>query len=264
MSGRRIRLGWFGLIAAVLSVLAVAAVLSACGGDEDDAVEPPAEPPAQSESQNANEESAEQSEEETVRERVLTLTSADAGEHLEARSYAAGLPSWLEASEDRMLSSLPGRALAVSGIVFSPSGDSPTGETLWLHVFTDESAEAASDWVKYAASQPPQLVSVIVPHHELFEARFMPAPLVGDASVAIELFHGHSGICVRSALLVFAQEGVLVFLFNSIEITSGNVGAAVRSGGGIPSQCEVGRAANRLTDVEAIADLISERLSVGG
>ncbi len=197
-----------------------------------------------------------------VRERVLTVTSEDVGAHLEPRSYAAGLPSWLEASEDRMLSSLPGRSLAVSGIAFSPSDDSPTEETLWLHVFTDETEESAADWVKYLASQPPQLASVIVPHHELFDARFLPAPVIGDASVAVELFHGHGGICVRSALLVFAQGRVLVFLFNSIEITSSTPASQTAQGPGItPEHCEIEQASSRLTDIDAIGQLISGRLS---
>ena len=254
-----VRTAWLGLLGLAACC---ALVFAACGEGDGAGVAEPGGPQPQAANQPDAAEQPVQPDGDTVRERVLTVTSADVGAHLEPRSYAAGLPSWLEASEDRMLSSLPGRALAVSGIAFSPSDDSPTEETLWLHVFTDESAESAADWVKYVASQPPQLVSVIVPHHELFDAGFLPAPVVGDASVAIELLHGHGGICVRSVLLVFAQGHVLVFLFNSIEITSSAPSSrTAQAEGGIPQQCELPRASERLTDIEAVAHLISERLT---
>ena len=256
MAGRSSWLWLLGLVACV------ALVLTACGGDEQ--VGNPEQPRSeqQTQSQTQSEEQSAQPDGDMVQERVLTVTSEDVGAHLEPRSYAAGLPSWLEASEDSMVSSLPGRALAVSGIAFAPSDDSPTEETLWLHVFSDEQEASAADWVKYLASQPPQLASVIVPHHELFDAEFLPSPVVGDASVAIELFHGHSGICLRSELLVFAQGAVLVFLFNSIEITSDAAGSQTsQSDGVIPQQCEIEQAGTRLTDIDAIANLISDRLS---
>ena len=254
-----VRTAWLGLLGLVASG---ALVLAACGDNGDVGNPDPSGPEPQVDQQPETTDQPVQPAGDTVRERVLTVTSEDVGAHLEPRSYAAGLPSWLEASEDMMLSSLPGRALAVSGIAFSPSDDSPTEETLWLHVFTDVSEASSADWVKYLASQPPQLASVIVPHHELFDAEFLPAPVVGDASVVIELFHGHSGICVRSALLVFAQGPVLVFLFNSLEITSATAGSQTpQSDGTIPPHCEVERASDRLTDISAIAQLISDRLS---
>ena len=193
----------------------------------------------------------------------LNLKSEDVGAHLEKKTYAAGLPSWLEASDDPMLAALPARAFASSGVVFSPSDESPTGETLWVHVFNDESEAMASDWVRYMASQPPTLVGVIVSHHELFGADLLPEPQVGDASVAIELFHGHSDICLYSTLLVFAQEHVLVFLFNSIEVTRATDDAAqAENGRGLPLHCNVAAAMNGLTEITAIAALISERLSM--
>jgi hypothetical protein len=256
---------WSRLLELVIVCLAAAAALTAlagCGHDQGSGATAAQEAQSQDQGQPEADQSESEPAEQVVRERELRVTSEDVGAHLEEKSYAAGLPSWLEASEDRTLSSLPGRALASSGIAFSPSDDSPTEETLWLHVFTDQSKEAATEWVKYVASQPPQLAGVIVPHHELFDASFLPAPLVGDASVAVELFRGHSGICVRSTLLVFAQERVLVFLFNSIEITRDVVDSArTNAGGGLPAHCDAQAVAGRLTDIDAIAHLISGRLS---
>lgn len=203
-----------------------------------------------------------QSEEQVVREREFTITSADVGAHLEEKSYEVGLPYWLEASGEPELAALPARALASSGIFFSPSPESTTEETLWLHVFTDESDDSAVDWVQFVASAPESLASAIVWHHELFAARLIPAPLVGDDSVSVEMFHGHSGLCLRSGLLIFAQERVLVFLFNSIDITIATDGPQPAPGDdGIPAQCAVGGAVKRLTDNDAIALVISERLS---
>ena len=250
-----------GLIIGCLILVAATLMLGSCS---DDGANVPVQPQAAPEEQEQDQNSpvVDQPAEQTVRERQLTITSADVGAHLEEKSYAAGLPSWLEASEDRSLSSLPGRSLTSSGIAFSPSDESPTGETFWLHVFTDQSEDSAADWVKYVASQPPDLAGVIVPHHRLFAASFLPAPLVGDASVAIELYRGHSGICVRSALLVFAQGRDLVFLFTSIEITTddnGSTQADTRIG--LPAHCDQSAVDTRLTDIDAIARLISERLS---
>lgn len=244
-----------------VAVLVAMSLIAACGSDEEVQQLDPG--PSQTQPQVLPEEdsSPSQSAGQDIREWEFSVASTDVGAHLEEKSYAAGLPSLLEASEDRMLSSLPGRALASSGIHFSDSEDSPTGETLWLHVFTDQSAESAVEWVKYVASQPPALTGILVPHHELFQARFEPAPLVGDASVSIHLLHGHSGICVSSTLLVFAQTRVLILLFNSIEITGDlEQTTAADTGDGVPAHCQITAADNRLTDLEGIAQLISERI----
>ena len=244
---------------AVAAVLVAFSVVVACGGDGEEGQPDP----GQTQAQVVTDEDPPQGQSvgQDVREWEFSVASADVGSHLQEKSYAAGLPSLLEASEDRMLSSLPGRALASSGIHFSDSEDSPTGETLWLHVFTDQSAETAVEWVKYLASQPPSLIGILVPHHELFEASFQPAPLVGDASVAIQLLHGHTGICVSSTLLVFAQTRVLILLFNSIEITSDMPETpSAEVGEGVPAHCQIMAADDRLTDLEGIARLISERI----
>lgn len=261
MAGRSDGTGPVGLVVGCLILFAVTLLLSSCGDDDSTVPVPPQVAP-EVEEEEEDSVVVDQPAEQIVRERQLTITSADVGAHLEEKSYAAGLPSWLEASEDRSLSSLPGRSLTSSGIAFSPSDESPTGETFWLHVFTDQSEESAADWVKYVASQPPDLAGVIVPHHRLFASSFLPAPLVGDASVAIELYRGHAGICVRSALLVFAQGRDLVFLFTSIEITTDDNGSAQDGARiGLPAHCDLTAVDTRLTDIDAIARLISERLS---
>ena len=261
MVGRGAGRGLAGRVAGmgVWLIVCWAAVLTACGGENaGDQAASQAEEQVQSQSGDAPGRSGGGA----AREREFTFTSADVGAHLEEKSYEVGLPFWLEASGDETLASLPMRALASSGIFFSPTPESATQETLWLHVFTDAAVDSAVDWVKYAGSQPQALASAIVWHHDLFEIRLAPAPVVGDAAVSLELFHGHSGLCLRSGLLVFAQSGVLVFLFNSVEITSRTDGSqTATSGGGIPRQCEVERAAERLTEIEAIGHLISERLS---
>ncbi|MDE2986837.1 MAG: hypothetical protein OXT70_02140 [Chloroflexota bacterium] len=261
MAGRSDGTSPVGLVVGCLILFTVTLLFSSCGDDDSSVPDQPQTVPEVQE-EDVDPPVVEQPAEQTVRERQLTVTSADVGAHLEEKSYAAGLPSWLEASEDRSLSSLPGRSLTSSGIAFSPSDESPTGETFWLHVFTDQSEESAADWVKYVASQPPDLAGVIVPHHRLFASSFLPAPLVGDASVAIELYRGHAGICVRSALLVFAQGRDLVFLFTSIEITTDDTAPADGGGRiGLPAHCDESAVDTRLTDLNAIAELISERLA---
>ncbi len=177
------------------------------------------------------------------------------GRHLESTEIEVGLQFWLEASEDPIVAALPGRAEASVGVLYQPSLDSPTGETFWIHVYTDRSRDDAIDWVRHLASQPPSLARIIVPQHELFDASFREAPIVGDASVLIELHHGHSGGCWQSALLVFAQNGVIVFMKRVIEVT--REGAA---GSGAAS-CDNSEAIFPLTDVNGIAHSISEQLA---
>ncbi len=178
------------------------------------------------------------------------------GGHLEATQIEVGLQFWLEASEDPQIAALPGRAKASVGALYQPSLSSPTEETFWIHVYTDESPDSAINWVRHLASQPPSLARIIVPQHELFDARFREAPNVGDASVLIELHHGHSAGCWRSALLVFAQKGVIVFMKSVIEVTLDPAAA-----GGGASICDDSGDIAPLTDINRIAIAISEQLA---
>lgn len=188
----------------------------------------------------------------------FVVTSADVGEHLEATTLQVGLPLWLAASADPMIAGLPQRVETSSGVHFQPGPSNTTGEIFWLHVFTDESSDTAATWVKYLASQPPSLARFTVERHELFAASFRPTPVVGDAAVSIELLHGHSGGCWRSELLIFAKGRVLVFLKTAIEITRDEPTSGSLSDG--TSQCDEAKSASQLTDIEAIAHLVSDRL----
>ena len=237
------RLGLFG------ALVVIALTIGACGEPEPpDGAGPNGaqqETEAESERQNGSAEDANGG---------FTL-EVPIGQHLESTEIEVGLQFWLEASEDPVVAALPGRAEASVGVLYQPSLDSPTGETFWIHVYTDRSRDDAIDWVRHLASQPPSLARIIVPQHELFDASFREAPIVGDASVLIELQHGHSGGCWQSALLVFAQNGVIVFMKRVIEVT--REGAA---GSGAAS-CDDSEAIAPLTDVNAIAQSISEQLA---
>ncbi len=176
----------------------------------------------------------------------LTLV-VSVGDHLEETEFEVDLQSELEASEDAELVALPGRSKDSAGKLYSPSQNSPTEESFWIHVFTDQSMEAAIEWVRYLASQPPASARIIVPqNHDLFAAAFQGAPNVGEASVSIELLHGHSTRCWRSALLVFAQNGVIVFMKSALPI--GNT-------------CDDSAAIAPLTDMNQVAFDISEQLA---
>ena len=232
----RLRRGW-GLLSALMCVV----LLGACGGEA-------AAPPIVEEEQPQ-----EQPEQEV---RVLNLTSAEVGAHLEREPYEFTLPSSLAASGDPVLAALPARAVLSSGNVYSPAEGSPTGETMWLHVFTDESAEAALGFVEYAAAQPPTVFNVLARHHDFVDAAFLPPPAAGDAAVSIELIHGHAYSCFRSNLLIFAQGRVLIFLSTTIEITGEQ--EAGPSGRG---HCDLARIEAALTDLEAVAGVISDWLA---
>ena len=255
---------WLGLI---WFFVGVSAAVAACDGDANSggSQQPQSDLPIECET---NDDSPECRSEQSGSDRVVVLSTSDVGSHLEEQFFGADLRSWLESSEDPTIAELPGRVpeSASSGIAFAPSQESPTDETFWLHVFNDQSTESAVGWVEYLASQSPQLAGLVVPHHGLFGASFLVPPEVGDASLAIELLHGHrpaDGIgCWHSVLVVFAQERVVVFLFNSIEITRDDDGSGASANeAGVPQHCNVATTMNRLTDLDAIAQLTSERLS---
>ena len=190
---------------------------------------------------------------------TLEVPIEDVGEHLAPTEFEASVASLLEASADGVVAALPARAKASVGKLFQPSVDSPTQESFWLHVFTDQSTQDAIDWVKHLGSQDPSLARFLSPHLEVFQARFRPVPVVGDASVSVELLHGHSNGCWRTDLLVFAQDGLVVLLRNAIEVTREDEGSAQSSARGV-ALCKEAGAVAPLTDIDAIARAISERL----
>ena len=236
-----------------LALLALAAV--ACGG------EPSIPQQAMTEQQSQESQSED---DEPLRERVLEIPANVIGAHLSKQPIEAGLSDWLLASRDPVLADLPERALFASGNLYSAATDSPTGETFWLHVYTDNTFTGATEWVEYVAVQSPSdedsLARELVRHHDRYTAEALPNPELGDASAAVELLHGHRGICVRSRLLVFAQDGVIVFLFGSIEIT-GDPDQSAQLPSGAADNCDVSRAEAALTDSLSIAQWISDWLA---
>ena len=147
---------------------------------------------------------------------VLVLSEDDLGGHLKATEWAAGVMEWIAELQDPTLSALPRRALWNDGRIFVPSADSPSGETFWLHVFTDESPQSAQAWVRYLASLPPDAVlNFTSPEHRLVEAAYIDPPNVGSAALAVELLHGNAGGRFRTEVIVFAQQAAIVILRNS-------------------------------------------------
>lgn len=248
----------------LLVLSAVCLWITACGGGEAQTAEQSESPQDQQQVQVQGQEEQSDAEESPLRERVLDIPAAVIGDHLVRQPIEAGLSDWLLASRDPVLAELPERARFASGNLYSAAADSPTGETFWLHIFTDETFEGAMQWVEYAAEQDPSddgsLARELVRHHERYAASRLETPELGEAALAVELLHGHSGICVRSHLLVFAQEGVVMFLFASIEIT-GEPNPSLRMPSGAADNCDIARAAAALTDNRSIARWISEWLA---
>ena len=147
---------------------------------------------------------------------VLVLSESDLGGHLKATEWAAGVMEWIAELQDPTLAALPRRALWNDGRIFVPAADSPSGETFWLHVFTDESPQSAQAWVRYLASLPPDAVlNFTSPEHRLVEAVYTDPPNVGSAALAVELLHGNAGGRFRTEVIVFAQQAAIVILRNS-------------------------------------------------
>ena len=122
------------------------------------------------------------------------LTEADVGRHLKATDWAVGVMEWIGELQDRTLAALPRRALWNDGRIFVPTAESASGETFWLHVVTDQSAEQAEAWVRYLAAQPPSAaLGFTSPEHRLFEAVRAEPPQLGGAALAVRLLHGNAG-----------------------------------------------------------------------
>ena len=185
---------------ATLTLLAVTAIwLAACSEPAPPAQQQPAQP-----------------EPEPPPTQVLVLSENDLGGHLKATEWAAGVMEWIAELQDPTLAALPRRALWNDGRIFVPAADSPSGETFWLHVFTDESPQSAQAWVRYLASLPPDAVlNFTSPEHRLVEAAYTDPPNVGSAALAVELLHGNAGGRFRTEVIVFAQEAAIVILRNS-------------------------------------------------
>ena len=219
------------------------AVLLGCGCGDEPA---PPLPPQQTQQIEPDEqaqvpaESSNSPQQETPAPPVLTidLTAADVGPHLEETTLLAGLPLDLAEMSDPVLSDLPQRARASTGKLMQPSSQAETGETFWMHVFSDRSTQSATEWVLHLAALPAgTALAFTSPQHQLFESKFRPLPELGDAAVSVELLHGHEGGRWLTQLVVFAQDGAIVFVKSSRREEFA-----------------------ALTDVDAVASLISERL----
>ena len=241
---------WVGLVVAALAL--------ACGDSGPE--QPPTDNGGQTPASQSDQPDLQPDPEATADDGyTLEVPIEHVGEHLVPTEFEASVASLLEASADGVVAALPARAKASVGKLFQPSVDSPTQESFWLHVFTDQSKQEAIDWVKHLGSQEPGLARFLSPHLEVFQAQFRPVPVVGDASVSIELLHGHSNGCWQTHLLVFAQDGLIVLLRNAIEVTREDDGSAQSSGRGV-ALCEEPGVVAPLTDIDAIARAISERL----
>lgn len=227
-------------LGAALALVLVALLGGGCG---DEPTPPPRQQAQQSEPGDQSQAQAEPSnpaQQAAPAPPVLTidLTAADVGPHLEETTLLAGLPHDLAEMSDPVLSALPQRARASAGKLMQPSSPAETGETFWMHVFSDLSAQSATEWVQYLAGLPAgTALAFTIPQHQLFESRFRPLPALGDAAVSVELLHGHEGGRWLTQLVVFAQDGAIVFVKSSRREEFA-----------------------ALTDVDAVAALISERL----
>lgn len=246
------RAGWAAICAAAFLAAA------ACGGGNQPA--PPADPapaaeegvPVEPAPQPEPAEPADVGPPPAPAEPILwevPISAADVGGHLVDSQFSASVPALIAELGDPELSLLPARALHDAGVVFSPSPGSATNETLWIHLITDETPEQASAWVRALAVRPASVaLRFTSPQHDLFDALATGGPDVGDESVTFELLRGHSGGRWRTTVSVFAQDTAIVFLVSPRRSDADSLIEPEPEGA-------------RLTDVGAVAALISERLA---
>ncbi len=264
---------WPGLFCLLAGCAAAFGLLTACQDDgaapRPAQAGPPIEQPADEPDAPPSEaEAAEAAEATEAPVRTLEINCADVGAHLQDTEHRFPLSQQLASAGDAFLEALPGRAYPPSdyppsGLLCSNSADSLTGETFWLEVFTentspDEPPQLAAEAVAYLAEEPSRAGFILPSGQNLFRAS---SRSLGDHSVLIELYHGHSGICLLTQLAVFAQGYDLLFLRNAIEVTRESSAAAAPAAVSFESKCDASKAARQLTDLDAVARLIAERLA---
>lgn len=172
-----------------------------------------------------------------VPQQLPPLTPDDVGSHLEATDWVAGVADWVSSMPDPVLAALTRRALWNDGRIFVPA-DGATGESFWIHIFTDISPQSAQAWVRYLAAQPPDTALAFTsPEHALVNAIPFDPPAVGSAALAVRLLHGNAGARYRTEIIVFSHGAAVIFLRSSRREH-------------LPAQ----------TDLPAIAHLLTQRL----
>ncbi|MCY3920320.1 MAG: hypothetical protein OXG38_11040, partial [Chloroflexi bacterium] len=142
------------------------------------------------------------------------------------------IPGLLRESPDAGLAALGQRAAEIG----APSGqgfhNGDTGEFIFVVTLMLESADEARAAVDYIATREPiQIKELVQPIDTLFESERRPDPLLGSRAIRYALRYGEEEggqrtLDIHTELVIFAQDGSLVFLQRSVNVTGGDPAGA--------------------------------------
>lgn len=163
---------------------------------------------------------------------VVEVRLEDLPPGFDAIPFYADIPGLLRESADGNLASLGLRA-AVPGFSGGQGfANNETGELIFVVTILLESSQAAEAAVSYIGTREvEEVMQFVEPTDTLFASERKPDPILGSGGVRYALRYGveddgRRARDVATELVVFGQDGSLVFLQRSVNVTGSELSAA--------------------------------------
>ena len=163
---------------------------------------------------------------------IVEVHTNDLPDGFDPIPFYADIPGLLRESPDGHLAAIGLRA-AVPGFAAGQGfANNQTGELIFVVTIMMESAAAARDAVDYIATRDAlQVMQLVEPSDTLFASDRRPDPQLGASAIRYALRYGveEGGLRTRDVateLVIFAQDGSLLFLQRSVNVTGSEISTA--------------------------------------
>ena len=163
---------------------------------------------------------------------IVEVLTDDLAPGFDAIPFYADIPGLLRESPDGNLAALGLRAAEEGMARGQGFANNDTGELVFVVTIMLESADAARAAVDYIATREPiQVKELVEPIDTLFESERTPDPILGASAIRYILRYGvedggRRTRDVATELVIFAQDGSLVFLQRSVNVTGSDPASA--------------------------------------
>ena len=163
---------------------------------------------------------------------IAEVRTDDLPPGFDAIPFYADIPGLLRESPDGNLAALGLRAAEEGMARGQGFANNDTGELVFVVTIMLESADAARTAVDYIATREPiQVKELVEPIDTLFESERTPDPILGASAIRYVLRYGvedggRRTRDVATELVIFAQDGSLVFLQRSVNVTGSDPASA--------------------------------------
>ena len=163
---------------------------------------------------------------------IVEVLTDDLAPGFDAIPFYADIPGLLRESPDGNLAALGLRAAEEGMARGQGFANNDTGELVFVVTIMLESADAARAAVDYIATREPiQVKELVEPIDTLFESERTPDPILGASAIRYVLRYGvedggRRTRDVATELVIFAQDGSLVFLQRSVNVTGSDPASA--------------------------------------